>query len=104
MKVPTLRKTGFAVLLTAGLAVSAFAAEQTVATDIGTLDQPTAEKAFPAKPPYSPYRVERTACEAFETTGFPGGDGPLRRHGIFPPAHERRSRADGNATRPQMVR
>jgi hypothetical protein len=55
MKVPSLQKTGFAALLTTSLAVSAFAAEQTVTTDIGTLDQGTAEKAFPAKPPYSPY-------------------------------------------------
>src|ERR1041385_5844665 len=29
------------------------AADQT--TDIGTLDKETADKAFPAKPPYSPY-------------------------------------------------
>ena len=28
---------------------------QDVTTDIGTLDKATAEKAFPAKPPYSPY-------------------------------------------------
>jgi hypothetical protein len=45
----------FAALLTAGLAVPAFAAEQAVTTDIGTLDQEIAGKAFPAKPPYSPY-------------------------------------------------
>jgi Protein of unknown function (DUF3604) len=30
-------------------------AAQDVITDIGTLDKETAEKAFPAKPPYSPY-------------------------------------------------
>src|ERR1700680_3966560 len=30
-------------------------AAQDAATDIGTLDQQTADKAFPAKPPYSPY-------------------------------------------------
>ncbi len=30
-------------------------AAQNVTTDIGTLDPQTAEKAFPAKPPYSPY-------------------------------------------------
>lgn len=43
--------------------VSAFAASllatavaaQDVTTDIGTLDKATAERAFPAKPPYSPY-------------------------------------------------
>jgi hypothetical protein len=28
---------------------------QDVTTDIGTLDKDVAEKAFPAKPPYSPY-------------------------------------------------
>ena len=31
------------------------AAAQDVTTDIGTLDKATAEKAFPTKPPYSPY-------------------------------------------------
>jgi hypothetical protein len=45
----------FAALLTASLAAPAFAAEQAVTTDIGTLDQEIAGKAFPAKPPYSPY-------------------------------------------------
>jgi hypothetical protein len=34
---------------------AATAAAQDVATDIGTIDKATAEKAFPAKPPYSPY-------------------------------------------------
>src|ERR1700733_3019273 len=33
----------------------AFAADPAVTPDIGTLDQKTAEKAFPAKPTYSPY-------------------------------------------------
>jgi hypothetical protein len=40
------------------VAASLFAtavAAQDVTTDIGTLDKETAEKAFPAKPPYSPY-------------------------------------------------
>src|SRR5450432_2987226 len=55
MKVLALQKIGFAALLTAGVALPAFAAEQTANTDIGTLDQQTAEKAFPSKPPYSPY-------------------------------------------------
>ena len=55
MKVLSLRETSFVTLLTACLSNSALAAEQTVTTDIGTLDQGTAEKAFPAKPPYSPY-------------------------------------------------
>jgi len=32
-----------------------FAAEETAQTDIGTLDKETAAKAFPSKPPYSPY-------------------------------------------------
>ncbi|HWW01942.1 MAG TPA: hypothetical protein VNZ64_19740 [Candidatus Acidoferrum sp.] len=30
-------------------------ARHETATDIGTLDKETAEQAFPAKPPYSPY-------------------------------------------------
>ena len=55
MKILTLQKTSLVVLLSIGLAVRAFAAEQAVTTDIGTLDQGTAEKVFPAKPPYSPY-------------------------------------------------
>jgi hypothetical protein len=38
----------------AGLLVTAVAAQDAI-TDIGTLDKETAEKAFPAKPPYSPY-------------------------------------------------
>src|SRR5580693_6062150 len=49
------QKTTLAVLVSITLAVPAFAAEQTVNTDEGTLDQQTAEKLFPAKPPYSPY-------------------------------------------------
>jgi len=32
-----------------------FAADQTVQTDIGTLDKESVSKAFPTKPPYSPY-------------------------------------------------
>ena len=56
MRVPSLQQTTFAVLFfSISVAVPAFAAEQAVTTDIGTLDQGTAEKAFPAKPPYSPY-------------------------------------------------
>src|SRR5579863_7518268 len=55
MRVLSLPKTSSAVLLSISLAVPAFAAEQAVTTDIGTLDQGTAEKAFPDKPPYSPY-------------------------------------------------
>ena len=31
------------------------AAEETAQTDIGTLDKESAAKAFPGKPPYSPY-------------------------------------------------
>ena len=49
------QQTIFAVLLTANLAVPARTAEQTVTTDVGTLDKETVEKVFPAKPPYSPY-------------------------------------------------
>src|SRR3954454_14294932 len=40
--------------LAAGLFATAVAA-QDATTDIGTLDKETAEKAFPAQPPYSPY-------------------------------------------------
>jgi hypothetical protein len=58
-----LQRRSFTVLLAASLAATlaanfsmpAFAADPAVTTDIGTLDQETAEKAFPAKPPYSPY-------------------------------------------------
>src|SRR3982075_1518188 len=38
----------------ASLFATAVAAQDAI-TDIGTLDKDTAEKAFPAKPPYSPY-------------------------------------------------
>ena len=44
--------------LASAIAASLFAtaaAAQDVTTDIGTLDKATAEKMFPAKPPYSPY-------------------------------------------------
>src|ERR1700689_1737014 len=50
-----LHKTSLAALLAAGLMAPAFAADPSATTDIGTLDQQAAEKAFPAKPPYSPY-------------------------------------------------
>src|SRR5262250_2580591 len=40
--------------LGAAMASPAFAADETT-TDIGTLDKTSAEKVFPAKPPYSPY-------------------------------------------------
>ena len=43
-----------AVLLCAGLTLPAFAQEHT-GTDMGTLDKEAADKAFPSKPPYSPY-------------------------------------------------
>ncbi len=39
----------------ASFAFPALAAEEAATIDIGTLDKETAEKAFPAKPPYSPY-------------------------------------------------
>ena len=48
----------FRAALANAFAASLFAtavAAQDVTTDIGTLDKETAEKAFPAKPPYSPY-------------------------------------------------
>ena len=38
----------------AGFALPAIADEQPI-TDVGTLDEASAEEAFPAKPPYSPY-------------------------------------------------
>jgi len=40
--------------LAAVVATPALAADATT-TDVGTLDKEAAEKAFPAKPPYSPY-------------------------------------------------
>ena len=135
------------------IAASLFAtavAAQDVTTDIGTLDKEAAEKAFPAKPPYSPYagrnfptrpffgdthtahlvfdgrgrvrraarpegrlslrqgrgghRVQRAACQAFAAAGFPGGDRPLGRHGLFPATDRRRSRPAGDAAGPEMVR
>jgi Protein of unknown function (DUF3604) len=55
MHVLILQKTSLAFLLTASLTMPSFGADPAVTTDIGTLDQETAEKAFPAKPPYSPY-------------------------------------------------
>ena len=42
--------TAFAVVLSATVVGA-----EDVTTDIGTLDKETAEKAFPTKPPYSPY-------------------------------------------------
>ncbi len=46
-------------LIAAALIITGFAlpvrAEEAAATDIGTLDKESAEKVFPAKPPYSPY-------------------------------------------------
>ena len=41
-------------LTVVGIALPALAAEQPI-TDVGTLDETSAKKAFPAKPPYSPY-------------------------------------------------
>ena len=42
-------------LAAASLTLPAFAAEQSVATDAGTLDKESADRVNPAKPPYSPY-------------------------------------------------
>jgi hypothetical protein len=50
----TIRRATAAIVVTASLSASAVVA-QDVNTDIGTLDKATAEKMFPAKPPYSPY-------------------------------------------------
>ena len=47
-------RVALANTLAAGLFATAVAAQE-VTTDIGTLDQESAAKAFPAKPPYSPY-------------------------------------------------
>jgi hypothetical protein len=63
MTMPVLRRTSFTILLTASLTANlaanpmapAFGADPAVTTDIGTLDQESAAKAFPARPPYSPY-------------------------------------------------
>ena len=46
-------KVAIALALT-GLSLTAFA-QETATTDVGTLDEATAEKVFPDKPPYSPY-------------------------------------------------
>src|ERR1700732_634862 len=46
--------TALATAFAASLFATAVAA-QDATTDIGTLDKEAAEKAFPAKPPYSPY-------------------------------------------------
>ena len=54
MKTITPDKAIFAALLSVGFALPA-SAQQAVTTDIGTADKQTLEKAFPAKPPYSPY-------------------------------------------------
>src|SRR4051812_13448226 len=51
-----------------GLAASllaTMATAQDVTTDIGTLDKGTAEKVFPAKPPYSPYAGQNFPTRPF---------------------------------------
>src|SRR3979411_9678 len=50
----TISRTLPATALAASL-LAAVVAAQDVSNDLGTLDTQTAEKAFPAKPPYSPY-------------------------------------------------
>ncbi len=108
----------FAALLTASLAVAAFAAEQAVTTDIGTLDQEIAGKAFPAKPPYSPYADRNFPTRplfgdththtsfSMDAGAFGARLGPKDAY-RFAKGEEviasSRSRADGNATRPEMV-
>src|ERR1700722_3898479 len=75
MTMQILQRKRFSFLLAASLttilavnfSAPAFAADPAVTTDIGTLDQQTAEKAFPAKPPYSPY-----AGRSFPTRPFFG--------------------------------
>ena len=54
MKTTSLQQALLTVLVSASLALTAFA-EDHATTDIGTLDKEAAAKAFPAKPPYSPY-------------------------------------------------
>ena len=54
MKTNTTPQATLTALISASLALTAFAADNAT-TDIGTLDKEAAEKAFPAKPPYSPY-------------------------------------------------
>ena len=50
----TIRQAVAAIVVATGLFATTVVA-QDVTTDIGTLDKATAEKVFPAKPPYSPY-------------------------------------------------
>ena len=50
------------------------------------------------------HRFQRTACQAFATAGFPGGDRPLGRHGLFPATDGRRSCPAGDAAGTEMVR
>src|SRR5437879_5618453 len=47
--------TALVAVMTGSLALTGFAAEQNATTDVGTLDQESAEIAHPAKRPYSPY-------------------------------------------------
>ena len=51
----TVMRTAALVAVMAGSLALPALAQQTATTDIGTLDKETAEKAFPARPPYSPY-------------------------------------------------
>src|SRR5512144_2292546 len=59
MKAKHARRLIKGALLCAGLAASLVwlrvGAQQQTQMDAGTLDKATAEKSFPAKPPYSPY-------------------------------------------------
>ena len=50
------------------------------------------------------HRFQRAACQAFATAGFPGGDRPLGRHGLFPATDGRRSCPAGDAAGTEMVR
>ena len=51
----SISRAALANVLAAGLFATAAVAQDSTTTDIGTLDKATAEKVFPAKPPYSPY-------------------------------------------------
>ena len=55
MKTKTILNLLLSVFTTFALTLAIFAAEESAQTDIGTLDKESAAKAFPAKPPYSPY-------------------------------------------------
>jgi hypothetical protein len=56
IRLSSISATALAGVCAASLFVTVLAAED-LTTDIGTLDKETADKAFPTKPPYSPYKI-----------------------------------------------